>query len=85
MTAQSLIKYTARLRWVDAAGYGHTEHHAHWTARRATEMAWKRARSMMLSGAAKAYRIEHHEPTFEDGSVRPVDCPFAIPAMEAAA
>jgi hypothetical protein len=61
MIAQSLVKHTAKLRWVDAGGWERAERHAAWTAQRATSMAYRRARSLMLSGEAKAYRIEHHE------------------------
>ncbi|KQW79750.1 hypothetical protein [Brevundimonas sp. Root1279] len=71
MIAQGLIKHTARLRWVDAAGNEQSERHAAWSARRATEMAWGRAKSMKLSGEAKAFRIDHAErPVLsEDGLV----------------
>ena len=79
MIHQSLVKHTARLRWVDAAGNGHAERHAAWSARQATAMAWKRAKSMMLSGQAMAYRIEHQQRDYDGGNVRLVDDPFAIP------
>lgn len=79
LTAETLVKHTARLRWVDADGHGHDERHAAWSARRATTMAWKRARSMMLTGQAKAYRIEHTERVFDVSSCQPVNDPFAIP------
>lgn len=79
IAAQSLIKHTAKLRYVDHAGQEHVEHHAAWTACRATEMAWKRARSVMLSGEATAFRIEHSERVFADGEVALSADPFAIP------
>lgn len=86
IAAQSLIKHTARLRWVDRAGHGHSERHAAWTARQATAMAWRRARSMMLTGEARAYRIEHHEQVCAEGEVMPsANDPFAIPSIGAAA
>lgn len=61
MIAQSLIKHTAKLRYIDAEGEERAERHAAWTAQRATTMAYRRARSLIMSGGARAYRIEHHE------------------------
>lgn len=61
LTAETLIKHTARLRWVDADGRGHSERHAAWSAQVATTKAYRRAKSMMLTGQAAAFRIEHRE------------------------
>lgn len=78
--AQSLIKHTAKLRYLDGAGQEHVEHHAAWTACHAATMAWKRARSVMLSGEAVAFRIEHSERVFDQGEAIPTTIdPFAIP------
>ena len=59
MMAQSLVKHIARLRWRDAEGQERDERHAAWTAREATSMAYRRARSMIMAGQARSYRIEH--------------------------
>jgi hypothetical protein len=85
IAAETLIKHTAKLRWVDAGGRGHAERHAAWTARIATTSAYRRARSMMLTGEARAFRIEHHEQVFADGEVVPFPDPLAIPAYGVAA
>lgn len=78
--AQSLIKHTAKLRYVDGAGQEHVEHHSAWTACQAATMAWKRARSVMLSGEAAAFRIEHSQRVVAQGDVIPTTAdPFAIP------
>jgi hypothetical protein len=57
--AQSLVKHTATLNWLDRHGEAHRERHAAWTAAEATRMAWKRIRSMRLSGEALTFRIDH--------------------------
>lgn len=57
--AQSLIKHTATLSWLDRAGEQRRERHAAWTSVEATKMAWRRARSMRLSGEALTFRIDH--------------------------
>lgn len=57
--AQALIKHTATLSWLDRQGEQRRERHAAWTSVEATKMAWRRARSMRLSGEALAFRIEH--------------------------
>lgn len=85
LTAQSLVKHIAHLQWVDADGRGHGERHAAWSARQATTMAYRRARSMMTSGQAQAYRIEHHERVMAQGEVIPANDPFGVPAMPAGA
>lgn len=59
MMAQSLVKHVARLRWRDADGEERDERHAAWTAREATSMAYRRAKSMITAGEARSYRIEH--------------------------
>jgi len=82
MSAESLVKHTACLRWVDRDGRGHAERHAAWTPRRATSMAYARARSMKLSGEARAFRIEHHEQVICESSASMADA-FALPAMPA--
>jgi hypothetical protein len=61
MMAQGLIKHTARLHYIDAHGEPQSERHAAWSAQRATTMAYRRAKSMIQAGTAKAYRITHHE------------------------
>jgi len=80
MIAQSLVKHTARLRWIDRAGEYRDERHAAWTARQATTDAYRRARSMITSGEARAFRIEHVEQVYAQGEVIPANDPFAIPA-----
>lgn len=57
--AQELVKHTATLEWVDKDSVGHREQHAAWTARLAATKAYRRARSMMTSGQAVAYRMTH--------------------------
>ena len=57
--AQSLIKHTATLSWLDSQGEQHRERHAAWTSAEAAQMAWKRARSMRLCGEALTFRIDH--------------------------
>jgi hypothetical protein len=79
IAAQSLVKYTANLRWRDQNGEEHSERHAAWDARQATTDAYRRARSMIRAGQARCYRIEHHEKPYDGGSVQPVNDPFAIP------
>ncbi|ASE38445.1 hypothetical protein [Brevundimonas vesicularis] len=59
--AESLIKYTARLAWLDRQGEQHVEQFAAWTERAATCAAWKRARSLRLSGEALTFRTQHTE------------------------
>ncbi|RZI99836.1 MAG: hypothetical protein EON90_09950 [Brevundimonas sp.] len=59
MMAQSLVKHIAKLRWRDPDGHEHSERHTAWDAQGATSMAWKRAKSMILAGQARSYRIEH--------------------------
>lgn len=59
--AQSLVKHTAQLRWRDPAGEEQSERHVAWDAQQATSKAWMRARSMILAGQARSYRIEHSE------------------------
>lgn len=59
ISAQGLVKHIAKLRWRDADGEEHSERHAAWTARKATEHAYNRAKSMILAGQARSYRIEH--------------------------
>lgn len=61
MIAQQLIKHTAELHWRDRDGWGHVETHSAWSAARAVDMAWRRARSMMVSGQATAYTTRHTE------------------------
>lgn len=61
MMAQSLVKHIARLRWRDADGEEHSERHVAWTARQATTHAYGRARSMIMAGQARSYRIEHSQ------------------------
>lgn len=56
-----LVKHTATLFWLDQKGDQHKERHVGWNARRATTDAYKRAKSMMLHGEAKCFRITHHE------------------------
>lgn len=86
MLAQELIKHTARLRWVDRAGREHAERHSGWTAQEATRLAWRRARSMRLSGEAAAFRIEHHERVMAEGAViEAANDDFAIPDFGGAA
>lgn len=86
MIAQELIKHTARLRWVDRDGQEHAERHAAWTAAEATRMAYRRAKSMRLSGEAAAFRIEHHERVMTEGEVvTSANDTFAIPSMTAVA
>jgi hypothetical protein len=80
ITAETLVKHTAHLRWRDQHGEEHSERHAAWTARQATTDAYRRARSMIRAGQARCYRIEHHERPFDGGSVAPINDPFAIPA-----
>lgn len=62
--AESLIKYIAALSWLDREGRQHVERHATWTAERATSMAWRRARSMRLSGEALTFRIQHSQRAY---------------------
>lgn len=62
--AESLIKYTARLAWLDRQGEQHVERFAAWTAREATRAAWKRARSLRLSGEALTFRTQHTEQAY---------------------
>lgn len=86
MLAQELIKHTARLRWVDSAGREHAERHSGWTAQEATRLAWRRARSMRLSGQAAAFRIDHHERVMAEGAViEAANDDFAIPEFGGAA
>ncbi|WP_309091702.1 hypothetical protein [Phenylobacterium sp.] len=86
MHAQELIKHTARLRWVDREGREHAERHVGWTAQEATRLAWRRARSMRLSGEAAAFRIEHHERvTAESCVIEPANDDFALPEFGGAA
>lgn len=59
MMAQGLVKHIARLRWRDSEGEEHSERHVAWTARQATTHAYKRAKSMVMAGEARSYRIEH--------------------------
>lgn len=59
--AEGLIKYTARLAWLDREGGQHVERFAAWTAREATRSAWRRARSLRLSGEATTFRTQHFE------------------------
>ena len=61
MIAQGLVKYTATLLWFGRDGEYHEERHAAWTPRRAVEMAWKRTRSMMSTGEARAFTTRHSE------------------------
>jgi len=56
-----LIKHTATLFWLDKDGHQQKERHAAWSPSQATAMAWRRARSMRLSGDALAFRIAHHQ------------------------
>jgi hypothetical protein len=63
--AESLIKHTATLFWVDREGRGQRTRYAAWTAVEATRQAWVRARSMMLSGDARAFRIAHHQQAYD--------------------
>jgi hypothetical protein len=79
--AQGLVKHTARLRWTDRDGHLQSERHAAWDACEATTKAYRRARSMMLAGEARSYRIDHHEGTVEAGTVIDFPSPFAIPPM----
>jgi hypothetical protein len=79
--AQGLVKHTARLRWTDRDGQVQSERHAAWDAREATTKAYRRARSMMLAGDARSYRIDHHERVVEDGNVVEFPSPFTIPPM----
>jgi hypothetical protein len=80
MLAQELVKHTARLRWVDRDGREHAERHAAWDARTATTHAYRRARSMMTTGEARAFRIEHHERVMAESSViEAANDDFAIP------
>ncbi|PZT99870.1 MAG: hypothetical protein DI624_04140 [Brevundimonas sp.] len=62
--AESLIKYTARLDWLDRHGEQHVERFAAWTAREATRAAWRRARSLRLSGEATTFRTQHFEQAY---------------------
>lgn len=57
--AQSLIKHTATLSWLDRQGEQHRERHAAWTSVEAVQMAWKRASSMRRAGEALTFRIAH--------------------------
>lgn len=61
MMAQGLIKHTARLHYIGANGEPQSERHAAWSAQLATTMAYRRAKSMIQAGQAKAYRITHHQ------------------------
>jgi hypothetical protein len=87
MIAQELIKHTAQLHWVDSDGRAHSERHAAWTAQLATTMAYRRARSMMTSGQAQAFRIKHQERVMEEGRVilPAANDDFAIPEFGGAA
>lgn len=62
--AESLIKHTATLSWVDQNRQAQRARFAAWTAAEATRQAWRRARSMRLSGEALAFRIDHHQQAF---------------------
>lgn len=62
--AESLIKYTARLSWLDQNGQQHVERFAAWTSVEATRSAWRRARSLRLSGEATTFRTQHTEQAF---------------------
>ena len=62
--AESLIKHTATLLWLDRRGETHKSRFAAWTAAEATRQAWRRARSMRLAGEATAYRIQHSEQAY---------------------
>lgn len=62
--AESLIKHTATLSWVDRDGAFQRARFAAWTAAEATRQAWTRARSMRLSGDARAFRIDHHQQSY---------------------
>lgn len=59
--AESLIKYTARLAWLDREGGQHVERFAAWTAREASRSAWRRAKSLRLSGEATTFRTQHFQ------------------------
>lgn len=84
LTAETLVKHTANLRWRDTDGQEQSERHAAWNARQATTDAYRRARSMILAGQARSYRIEHHEQPFDGGAVRAVHDAFDIPAFAGA-
>lgn len=62
--ADSLIKYTARLSWLDQRGRQHVERFAAWTSAEATRSAWRRARSLRLSGEATTFRTQHTEQAY---------------------
>lgn len=59
--AQGLIRTTAILRWGDKNLQGHEETHCAWSAGQAIRMAWKRAKSLMLSGEAVCFDIRHED------------------------
>lgn len=64
MINNTLVKHTATLHWIDRSGQQQKERHAAWTASQATAMAYKRARSMRLSGDAIAFRIAHRQQVY---------------------
>ncbi len=61
LTAETLIRHTAILEHIDKAGRQHTTPYSAWSAKRATTMAWTRAKSLRRSGEALAFRILHDE------------------------
>ncbi|MGH6977806.1 MAG: hypothetical protein ACRED4_00700, partial [Brevundimonas sp.] len=58
------IKHTATLSWVDSAGQFQCSRFAAWTAAEATRQAWRRARSMRLSGEALTFKINHRQQAY---------------------
>ncbi len=62
--AESLIKHTARLSWLDRRGQEHVERFAAWSAVEATRSAWRRAQSLRLSGEATTFRTQHFEQAY---------------------
>jgi len=61
--AQQLVKYTANLVWQDQNGEVHQERHSAWTVQRSTTMAYRRAKSMIEAGQARAFTTHHTEET----------------------
>lgn len=53
--------HLAVLRWIDAGGQVREERHVSNSVRRATTWAYRRAKSMMITGEARCWRIVHGE------------------------
>tara|TARA_R110002051_G_scaffold316556_2_gene396323 strand:- start:2935 stop:3138 length:204 start_codon:yes stop_codon:yes gene_type:complete len=61
LSAETLIRHTAVLKYIDKAGRPQSTPYTAWSAKRATTMAWTRAKSLRRSGEALAFRILHDE------------------------